>query len=76
MRQEIRYFRVTDLTISSYNHIQVGTSPVVQANRNGDWNNDAMYHVDAMMSYVGGNNIVAADGRNSSDSISFTRTLL
>jgi hypothetical protein len=60
---KVRILRVTNLTKDSYADREVASSPIVEASLNDEWNDISMHQVDALMPYVGGNDIVAVDGR-------------
>jgi len=61
-----RYHRITTLTTDTYDDTEVSTSPITQYTRQG-WNANRMHHVDAMMPYVGGNDVVVVDGGTDSE---------
>jgi len=57
--------RITELTSTTYDAVELSTSPVLGPDGDdaGSWNDYAMHHMDAVMPYLGGaNNIVAVDG--------------
>lgn len=61
---KVRCYRVETLTEAEYEHTEIEGSPVIEATRDGGWNDDGMHHVDAALAYDDTKNVVAVDGKD------------
>lgn len=59
---------ITTLDKNNYSASEPATSPVLtQSSRTGAWDENEVHHIDPVMPYVGGTNIVVIDGRDTTN---------
>jgi hypothetical protein len=58
----VEYYRVTELTTSSYNDTKLPNSPIIHGEDNGGWNADGMHHIDRAIPELGGKPVISVDG--------------
>jgi hypothetical protein len=61
--EKVFRYRIIFLTTTNF-IFEVSEKPIIEANRNGDWNSSAMHHVDILFSNRNELPIIAVDGAN------------
>jgi hypothetical protein len=61
-----RYYRITDLSTSTYSDYELSTSPLLQSSNNGSWTDQGMHHIDMVIPNDAPQSFAIVDGKNAS----------
>lgn len=61
--EKVNIYRVTELSKDTYSHASVATNPVLQRTYTA-WNENGMHHLDALLPFAGGKDLIVVDGKD------------
>lgn len=64
--KNVRAFYVSELTADSYSQSEISNSPILSYQQNGEWNDDAMHHIDVTLGRTD-DSIAVVDGQDASN---------